>query len=375
MSVRMPINGTTLKWARDVLGMDQETLGKAANLPPARVEALESGDALPTLNQAKQLAKRLDRSVAFLLAPPPTVSDVTRTVDFRGREDADYPAALAKEIKRAEQQRDALTGFEDLPPRKQMKKIGWENIEVRAAEFRAALGLTASFVPPARDAGQAFSFWRGVLENAGYLIFQTTGIELQVFKGLSLEHATLPIILVNGSDAANSKIFTLFHEIGHLSNRTSGLCLLRESVWQEALANRFAGAVLMPTDEVVKALGVRQITLDPVDQIASRFRVSRLAAAMRLRHMDALTEDDLQEVRDESEAAWTQNRQKQKEADGFVPQWRLRYRDLGSTYVGAVARAVDEQRIDLVDATYLLNARLPTVEKMFEEYFRTGGAQ
>ncbi|MCT2997401.1 helix-turn-helix domain-containing protein [Propionibacterium freudenreichii] len=375
MSVRMPINGNTLKWARDVLDMDQETLGKAANLKPERIGEFEAGTAQPTLNQAKALAKRLDRSVAFLLAPPPQASDVPKTVDFRGHDGKDYPAALAKEIKRAEQQRDALRDFEDLSSRVKLGKITWDNLDLRASEFRNHLGLTPGFVPPVRDADQAFNFWRGALENAGYLVFQTTGIERSVFKGLSLEHEVLPIILVNGSDFATSKVFTLFHEVAHIANRTSGLCLLHEEVWQEALSNRFAATFLMPTEEVKRALASRQSTLSPMEQIAARFRVSKLAAAIRLRHLDIITEADLEEIRQTSDDAWQQRRQKQRESDGFVPPWRLRYRDLGSTYIGAVARAVDDRRIDLVDATYLLNARLPMVEKIFEEYFKTGGAQ
>lgn len=375
MSVRMPIDGSTLRWARDVLGMDQATLGKAANVTAERVEEFETGGSLPTLRQAQALAKRLDRSVAFLLAPPPAQSDVPKTADFRGNVEGDLPPTLAKEMKRAEQQRDALIQFEDLPLRKSVGAIDWDSMDLRAQQFRDMLGITPSFVPPSRDSGQAFNFWRGLLEASGYLVFQTTGIELTAFKGLSVDHKVLPIILVNGSDAANSKTFTLFHEVAHLCNQTSGVCLLRENVWEEALANRFAGSFLMPSEEVQKALSARQSTLDPVDQIAARFRVSRLAAAIRLRQLNHLTEAGLQEVMEESEAAWAQHREKQKGSEGFAPRWRLRYRDLGTTYIGAVARAVDDQRIDLVDATYLLNARLPIVERMFEEYFKTGGAQ
>src|SRR5699024_8428582 len=54
--------------------------------------------------------------------------------------------------------------------------------------------------------------------------------------------------------------------------------------------------------------------------------------------------------------------------------WRLRYRDLGSNDIGAVAHALEDQRVDMMDATYLLNARLPMVEQLLSEYYRAGGA-
>ena len=42
------------------------------------------------------------------------------------------------------------------------------------------------------------------------------------------------------------RTFTLFHEVAHLINRTSGLCALREFVDEEAIANNFAANFLMP---------------------------------------------------------------------------------------------------------------------------------
>jgi hypothetical protein len=91
--------------------------------------------------------------------------------------------------------------------------------------------------------------------------------------------------------------------------------------------------------------------------------------------VDLIDDEDLEEVRSASEEKWKQAREAQKQRDGFVPPWRLRYRDLGPTYIGTVARALEDRRVDLVDATYLLNARLPMVEQMLEEYYRVGGAE
>ena len=80
-------------------------------------------------------------------------------------------------------------------------------------------------------------------------------------------------------------------------------------------------------------------------------------------------------LREQSDADWAQVRDERKSSDGFVPPWRLRYRDLGSSYIGTVAQAIEDQRVDMVDATYLLNARLPMVEKLLSEYYRSGGAE
>ncbi|QHP89364.1 ImmA/IrrE family metallo-endopeptidase [Mycolicibacterium monacense DSM 44395] len=253
--------------------------------------------------------------------------------------------------------------------------VTWETIAERASDLRGKFGLTDTFVPPESSNNQVFSFWRGLLEDNGILVLQTTKIPLETFRGLSVHHDELPVVIVNGGDSPAGRTFTLFHEVAHLINRTSGLCALRETVNEEALANNFSAAFLMPET------AVRMNILDDVepgkvaDHLARHFKVSALAAAVRLRRLGFISDSDLDGIRAASEEQWEQARQAQKQGTGFVPPWRLRYRDLGPSYIGTIARALEDRRVDLVDATYLLNARLPMVEQMLDEYYRTGGAE
>ena len=374
-SVRVPINPDALRWAREVARLDPEALARAAGVSAARLAEFEAGNLEPTYNQATALAKKLDRTIPFLMVPPPEVPDVPQTVDFRDRGygDGEMPDSLARELKRAQEHREAfleLTG--DL--RETLRTpVTRDNAAAIAEDFRKTLGLTLNFVPPETQRSQVFNFWRGLLEGAGYLVLQTTGIKLSVFRGLSVEHTPLPIIMVNGADSPLARVFTMFHEVAHLANRTSGLCALKEGVYEEAVCNRFAAHFLMPENVVRSLLEADIDGQEAIARISARFRVTLLAAAVRLKNLDLITEGELQQVRCESEESWRRQQQVQREKEGFVPVWQLRYRDLGGVYVGAVARAVEERRIGWLDATYMLDARVPTVEKMFEEYYRTGG--
>lgn len=373
---RAPINPLTLSWAREVNHVSTEDLAHAVGVKPNRVEEFESGDALPTFRQLTLLATKLDRPLGFFFAPPPAVPDVPDTADFRGRAHATLPADLAKEMRRAEQHRDAMLDLGGRPERKlNGGAIGWSNIPVRARELRRQFGLTDVFVPPESANSQVFNFWRGLLEEHGVLVFQTTKISLETFRGLSVHHDELPVVMVNGGDSPAGRTFTLFHEVAHLINRTSGLCALRETVDEEAIANNFAANFLMPEAAVRANLKYADDPFAASEHLARHFKVSNLAAAVRLRRLDFLDDEDLDEVRTASEETWERAREALKQKDGFVPPWRLRYRDLGSTYIGTVARALEDRRVDLVDATYLLNARLPMVEQMLSEYYRTGGAE
>lgn len=373
---RAPIDPLALAWAREVSHVTVEDLASAVGVKLLRIHEFESGEALPTFRQLILLATKLDRPLGFFFAAPPAVPDVPETADFRGRTDATLPADLAREMRRAEQHRDAMLDLSGQPERGLASgSIGWKNVATRATGLREQFGLTDVFVPPESANSQVFNFWRGLLEHGGVLVFQTTKISLETFRGLSVHHEDLPIVMVNGGDSPAGRTFTLFHELAHLINRTSGLCALREIVDEEAIANNFAANFLMPEAAVRAHLRYQDNPLAAAEHLARHFKVSNLAAAVRLRRLDFIDDEDLDEVRTASEENWDRAREALKQKDGFVPPWRLRYRDLGSTYIGTVARALEDRRVDMVDATYLLNARVPMVEQMLSEYYRTGGAE
>jgi Zn-dependent peptidase ImmA (M78 family)/transcriptional regulator with XRE-family HTH domain len=371
---RAPINGQTLRWARTASHLDQGALAKAAGVTAERIAEFEAGTAAPTFRQLTLMATKLDRPWGFFFAAAPSVSDVPEAADFRGRDDPELSADIAREMRRAEQHREAMLDLTAPPDRAVgLDVISHESAAARARELRQRFGLTEHFIPPESQQNQVFNFWRGLLESYGFLIFQATKIDLDAFRGLSVHHDVLPIIVLNGADAASGKVFTLFHEVAHVANRKSGLCLLDDAVFEEEVANRFAANFLMPEMLIRQHLIA---TSDPVElaaHVASTLKVSSLAAGVRLRTLELISEEDLRSIRQESAETWRLAREAQKTSDGFVPPWRLRYRDLGANYIGTVARALEDRRIDAMDATYLLNARWPMVEQLFQEYYRTGG--
>ena len=155
--------------------------------------------------------------------------------------------------------------------------------------------------------------------------------------------------------------------MAHIANGTSGVCQLEEAIGEEAICNAFAADFLMPRSEVLrvaKAVGSRNL----VDDIALRFRVSRLAAAIRARNLDLIDADELEEHQIRGQDEWERGRAAAAASDGFPPQWILRTRDLGPMYIGAVVEALDREHLTFLDASYLLNTRVPTLERIIEEF-------
>lgn len=370
---RVPINGTTLAWARAAMRLEPADIAKAAGTTLEKARGFESGEVEPTLKQLEKIAKKLDRTMAFFFTAPPAVVDVPDTPDFRGRGEELLPPILAREMRRAEQYRDAMLDLQGKPERVvRVGSVTRETLQRRAVELRTQLDLRGDFVPQMRDMSRVLNFWCDLLERNGYLIFQATRIPLSVFRGLSIHHDHLPVILLNGADSHAGKVFTIFHEIAHLANKTSGLCDLDRHVNEEAVANAFAANFLMPSGQVGAFVeGCGENGLELARKMGKVFKVSLLAAGVRLRTLRFINDDELEALREESDVAWSEHQAAQKANPGGPPAWRLRYRDLGRAYIGAVAKAVEDDRADWLDASYLLNARIPMVEQMFEEYYRS----
>ena len=374
---RAPINGSTLRWARETMFIERGELARAAGTSEGRIAEFEAGDTRPTLRQLEIIANKLDRTIAFFFTDPPDESDVPETADFRAGNGEPIPSRLAREMRRAEQHRDTVLELEGRPEKPALVgAINRRNLVARANEMRDLLGLTEDFTPPGGRDSQVLNFWRGLLERHGFLTFQTTKVELAVFRGLSIHHDVLPIILLNGADSNNGKVFTLFHEVAHLANRTNGMCVLSDDVSEESIANAFAANFLMPRSQIDRiASGASGTALERAKVMADTLKVSVLAAGVRLRTLDLISNEDLESIRLESDRRWEDSRESRRKRGGGPAPWRIRYRDLGSGYVGVVARALEDERVDLLDASYLMNARIPMAKQMIDEYHRTEGLE
>lgn len=374
---RAPINGSTLRWAREAMFIERGELARAAGTSEGRIAEFEAGDTRPTLRQLEGIANKLDRTLAFFFTDPPGELDVPETADFRAGNEEPIPPLLAREMRRAEQHRDTVFELEGRPEKPVLVgAINRRNLVVRANEMRDLLGLTEEFTPPGGRDNQVLGFWRGLLERHGFFTFQTTRVEFAVFRGLSIHHDVLPVILLNGADSNNGKVFTLFHEVAHLANRTNGMCVLSDNVNEESIANAFAANFLMPrsqVDGIVSSIG--GTALERAEAMAEILKVSVLAAGVRLRTLDLISNEDLESIRLESDRRWEDSRESRRKRGGGPAPWRIRYRDLGSGYVGVVARALEDERVDLLDASYLMNARIPMVKRMIDEYRRTEGLE
>lgn len=365
MTVRMAIDPKALVWARENHCMDRDSLAAAVGVSLDTVAGWEAGTIQPSYTQMRRVAEHLDQGLPFFFVAPPADKELPQVVDSRGW--GGPSPALAREMIRAERYRQAILSYGGAPPRRlELGRLTADTIERLAADVCAVLvehaGEPAQHSNPQRDCEN----WRRLLGEAGVLVFQTSLIPPAEFSSMSVCHEDYPIILINALGSDRDKTFSLFHALGHLINKTSALCLAAVDHPDEVLADAFAAAVLLPADEMRAAGNTRAEGVSLVELVAEQLEVSCLAAAIRLGELGLVGSDTVTDVRRLVEAERLERFE--SVGRGGRPQWWLRYRDLGEVLIGVIARALEAEAIDWVEATTLTNTKGALLQKILDEY-------
>jgi Zn-dependent peptidase ImmA (M78 family)/transcriptional regulator with XRE-family HTH domain len=296
-AIEVPVTPSVLRWAIDESGYAPEQVAHAAGVNFSELERWLSGHGKPTLTNARKLAQKLHRPLAsFLLPAPPSTRQLT--VEFRhpGDQQRSLNPEERRALRRAGRLQEVLSWLvKELGSEPQRTAAASTNDEpaLIASRIRRLIGVSTSRQKAWDTPSDAFDEWRRSLENAGYVVFLIS-VGKESINGFSLWDTEAPIVAVNTARNESSRIFTLFHELGHLVTKTSSACLeamrtksRTDSV--ERWCERFAAELLMPTDDIRASLqafgwksGEAITNLKPVKRIARSYKVSLRAAVIRL---------------------------------------------------------------------------------------------
>lgn len=123
--------------------------------------------------------------------------------------------------------------------------------------------------------------WKELItEKMSILIFETDGVILEEMRGLCIFHEKIPIILLNGKDTTNGRIFSLFHELTHLLLGESAICENNELSDEEIFCNAVAGEFLVPADDLKDNTHI--ISTDSITELSHLYGVSTHVILRRL---------------------------------------------------------------------------------------------
>lgn len=371
-----------LVWARKTASLTVEAASAAAHIPAEKIVAWERGDGGPSIPELKKLANAYRRplSVFFLPEPP---QDFQALRDFRRLADAGqqvYSRELAFEVRAAQERRavaaelaealgdEVATWDIDASPR--------DNPEQVAQVIRERLGVTVAQQSRWGEPGKAFRAWRDAIEANGVLVSVLGGAHHQVpvaeVRGFALAERPLPMIVVNGKDRGNGRVFTLMHELAHvvlgvsaIENEIEPGALMPPPIRSiETFCNKVAAAVLMPKAAVLaEPLAAAKNAHSVWDEaeivaLARRYSVSREALLVRLAVL-SLADPEFVEARRQVYARQYQDldAEEVEAGNGFAPYATQVVSHIGRGFARLVIQAYHSRAVTLSTASGYLGTQ------------------
>jgi len=388
MADRIPVAPEVLSWARKSAGLDTSRAAKKLGVAETRIQEFEAGSLDPTIVQLRNMATAYKRPLAVLLLPEPPL-DFQPMKDFRrmGKAGDEWSPELHVEFKRAMSQRDVMIELSEVAPGSvpastdSLQMPDANGAKAVAAALRALVGMDewpkAAWKTPVTLVNTAIE----AVESLGVLVVQARGVLTSEMRGFSISEWPYPVIVLNASDWPRPKLFTLFHELAHLTRNAGGVCDLHEPGLRvpatevdsvEHFCNQVAAEVLMP-EARVKALGIvagQDWTPDSLHRVAGPFGASAEAFLLRLVGLQLASWDQYWAIKPELdrvyEDARAAERARMKSTPGGPSFYVLKARDLGHGYVHSVLDAYRARAIRSYDAADYLDVQYQQIGKLSE---------
>lgn len=210
-----------------------------------------------------------------------------------------------------------------------------------------------------------FATWKKMLEEKGVFIFMTSKykgwshIDRALFRGMAIYHSTLPVIIINDSDARKAQSFTLFHELGHLLRKENVLDDWEDHNKQaEKWCNKLAGNVLMPANEF-RGIARNVDNLNAIKAIARKFQVSAYACLVRLRQLRIIEQETYTNYEEQLMNEYKELQNKLRESDSGPSRDRPRevLNQYGRIYANTLFQAYHNKEIGLHKLSQLFDLK------------------
>ena len=296
-----------LRWARERSGRETDYLRK--RFP--KLNAWESGSALPTFRQLEAFARATYAPIGYLFLQEPPAEELPVT-DFRtmGGVEVRRPSPNLLDTlylcqQRQDWYRDEARTSGD-PPLEFVGSLDTSvDVPAAGARLRDALGFN---VEERRGLGTWSEALRLFIEQADALgvLVMVSGIvgsnthrklDPEEFRGFVLSDPVAPLVFVNGADTKAAQMFTLAHEIAHLWLGESGIsnsqAVSTPDHTVERWCNQVAAELLAPAEAVHDEFDPNAELTTEANRLARQFKASTLVILRRIHDVGGLSRDEL----------------------------------------------------------------------------------
>ena len=306
-----------LKWAREErIKLSIDYAAKKLKVAPEQLEAWEHGTDQPTFAQLKRIANfyKTHISIFYLPGPPTGFQPLTdhRSLPESLKINEDQAYRLNANILEAYERRETLIGLyellEESPPQVTLKLSEADDPGYASQKIRSFLEFNRERLAKSKDAHAALKFWKQTVEAEGVLVCQTSAnthlsIDLKTARGFCIAQNLLPVIVVNSKDSPYGRIFTIIHELVHITLEKSVIQNTRFRTGDppdlnptEIFCNQVAAEVLAPKDELLEIVKPQSLEND-LPKLSKHFHVSPEVIMRRLLTLEKISLQDYQEYR------------------------------------------------------------------------------
>ncbi|MBM2815282.1 MAG: hypothetical protein HW421_2044 [Ignavibacteria bacterium] len=372
---RIKANPIVLKWARECLMINETRATELLKMSFDYLNQLETGTINPTIEDLKSMSKAYKRTIANLLLDS-TPIEKSLPKDCRTIESSKIGFFNEKTIMAVRKARALTSSLLELNqelnisiPSFIWKASVKDDPKKLGIFFRDLLGL--SEILTKENHNQFLDTCIDKLEKKGIAIFQLS-LTQDGLRGFSLIDESIPVIIIKrGSELPSAKIFTLFHELGHILLSDGALCniaLIQNESMIEQWCNMFAAELLVPTtlllshDIIAQNENKNVWNRKELFELANLFHVSPIVILRRLLTLGRTTPEFYKEQHEKYNKPQF-GRSKEPEGRN-LPKEVLKER--GRNYLSLVFKAYDSNKIDLKDMADYLGLKLSYIPKTRE---------
>jgi Zn-dependent peptidase ImmA (M78 family) len=371
----VPVNPKVLIWARKERGLDVSAAATRLGIPEEELIELEDGSRAPSVGELRNMAAKYEIGFSSLLMPdilPPETR--LNLSDFRTHGSGaagKWNPELLMEMDDINVLIDAMSDLRDANPALFANALPRAQATMQAsklaADERTRIGLDVDVQASWKTDAQGFNRLRSLVEAQGVFVYQVNASTTDDWRGIAIfDERKIPVIVINSNEefpAARS--FTLFHEYAHLLLGQSAITNNRSREGQEEFCNNFAAYFLMPSREFKGVAlsvggGFRNYWTDTqLRKIGGVFKTSMSAVALHL-ESHSLAPDDFFNTK---VSEW-KVREKKDRRPPIVPYYDKIANRLGVQHIKTVFDALDQRRIDQLDAYEMLDVQAMNFQKL-----------
>ena len=371
--INIGVNHEVLVWARNSLALTRNQATEKTQISSKRLAQLEDGVKPPTLDELKAFSKAYKRTIATLLLLKPAV-EKPLPADRRTVDSQSLPLFHEKSVMAVRKARALAQSYIELRqevgieiPKLKFSASLRDDPKIKAVTLRNRLKLDE--IREFSNINQVLEAYIEKVESLGVAVFQLS-LTQDRLRGFSIVDEILPVIgIKRGGEAPTGKIFTLFHELGHIILNEGGLCDLSEksNVEIEKWCNAFSAEMLIPTSELLqmeivadqKQRGEKIWVKGDLVALGNYFHVGPLAILRSLLQNNLTTSA----FYNEKHIIWNKpqfGRSKNPEGRNIAKET---IKEKGRTYLSMAFKAYDQNRIDLKDLSDFLGIKLSYITR------------